>query len=114
MKGIAHFTSAIAAATFIPGVVALAGHERSLILVLAGIFGLLPDWLDFKIARYFEPADEQIEPQALNFNAQAIADQLAEAVRRDAESNEPVTVQLYPARLGNKRWRSYYLQFDAK
>jgi hypothetical protein len=114
MKAIAHFTSAVAAATFIPGVVTLAGHERSLILILAGIFGLLPDWLDFKIARYFEPADEQIEPQALNLNAQAIADQLAEAIRRAYESNEPVTVQLYAARLGNDRWRSYRLQFDAK
>ena len=57
MKGISHFTSAVAAATFIPGVVAAAGQEHSLLLVLAGIFGLLPDWLDFKIARYFEPAD---------------------------------------------------------
>ncbi len=114
MKAIAHFTSAIAAATFIPGVVALAGHERSLILVLAGIFGLLPDWLDFKIARYFEPVDEHLEPQALNFNAQVIADQLAEAIRRAYESKEPVTVQLYSARLGNNRWRSYSLQFDAK
>lgn len=114
MKAIAHFTSAVAAATFIPGVVALAGHERSLILVLAGIFGLLPDWLDFKIARYFEPADEQIEPQALNFNAQAIADQLAEAIRRAYELNEPVTVQLYPARPGNDRWRNYSLQFDSE
>lgn len=113
MKGIAHFTSAIAAATFIPGVVALAGQERSLILVFAGIFGLLPDWLDFKIARYFEQADEQIEPPSLNFNAPAIAEQLAEAIRRAYESDEPVTVQLYSARLGIDRWRKYSLQFDA-
>jgi hypothetical protein len=114
MKGIAHFTSAVAAATFIPGVVALAGHERSLILVLAGIFGLLPDWLDFKIARYFEPADEQIEPQALNFNAPTIADQIAEGMRQAYESNEPRTVQLYSARLGTDRWRKYTLQFDSE
>lgn len=114
MKGFSHFTSAVAAATFIPGVVALAGHERSLILVLAGIFGLLPDWLDFKIARYFEPVDEHIEPPALNFDAQAIADQLAEVIHRAYGSDEPVTVQLYSARLGTDRWRKYSLQFDAK
>ena len=113
MKAIAHFTSAVAAATFIPGVVALAGHERSLILVLAGIFGLLPDWLDFKIARYFEPVDERIEPPALNFNAQAVADQLAEIIHQAYESEKPVTVQFYPARLGIDRWRRYSLQFDS-
>jgi len=113
MKAISHFTSAVAAATFIPGVVALAGHERSLILVLAGIFGLLPDWLDFKIARYFEPVDEQIEPPALNFNAQAVADQLAEIIRQAYESEKPVTVQFYSARLGIDCWRRYNLQFDS-
>jgi len=114
MKGISHFTSAIAAATFIPGVVALAGNERSLILVLAGIFGLLPDWLDFKIARYFEPADEQIEPQALNFDAQALADKLADALRRAYAEDKPLSVQLYSARLGADRWRRYSLLFDAE
>src|SRR5689334_23995625 len=109
MKGIAHFTSAVAAATFIPGVVVLAAQERSLILVLAGIFGLLPDWLDFKIARYFEPADEQIEPEALNFDAQTVADKLADALRRAEAEDHPLTVQLYSARLGTDRWRRYSL-----
>ena len=111
MKGISHFTSAIAAATFIPGVVALAGQERSLILLLAGVFGLLPDWLDFKIARYFEPADEDIEPDALDFNAQPMAEKIADALRRAFEENDPLTVQLYSARIGPDRWRRYSLQF---
>ena len=112
MKGISHFTSAIAAATFIPGVVALASQDRSLILLLAGVLGLLPDWLDFKIARYFEPADEDIEPNALNFDAQDMAGKIAEAMRRAFDEDDPLTLQLYSAQLGPDRWRRYSLQFD--
>lgn len=112
MKGISHFTSAIAAATFIPGVVALASQEHSLILLLAGVFGLLPDWLDFKIARYFEPADEDVAPNALDFNAQALADKIADALRRAFDEDDPLTVQLHTAQLGPDRWRRYSLQFD--
>jgi hypothetical protein len=112
LKGISHFTSAVAAATFIPGVVALAAQERSLILVLAGVFGLLPDWLDFKIARYFEPADETLEPNGLDFDAQALADQIADALRRAHAEDDPLTVQLAAAQIGPDRWRRYSLQFD--
>ena len=113
MKGISHFTSAIAAATFIPGVVAASSDERSLILLLAGVFGLLPDWLDFKLARYFESAEVVIEPTALDFNAPAIAEQTAGALRRAYAENKPVTVQFTSAQFGPDRWRRYSLQFDS-
>jgi hypothetical protein len=113
MKGISHFTSAIAAATFIPGVVAASGDERSLILLLAGVFGLLPDWLDFKLARYFESAEVVIEPAALNFNAQGLAEQTAEAIHRAYAENRPITVQFTSAQFGPDRWRRYGVQFDS-
>jgi membrane-bound metal-dependent hydrolase YbcI (DUF457 family) len=112
MKGISHFTSAVAAAAFIPGVVSLAAQEHSLILLLAGFFGLLPDWLDFKFARYFEPAEEVIEPDALNFNAPTLAEQVADALNRAHTREEPLTLQLHSARIGPDRWRRYSIQFD--
>ena len=53
MKGISHFLAGVAAATFVPGVVESAA-QGSYLIVLGGFFGLLPDTLDFKFARYFE------------------------------------------------------------
>ena len=53
MKGIAHFISGVAAASFIPAAVASA-EEGSLVLALAGACALLPDTLDFKVFRYLK------------------------------------------------------------
>ncbi len=112
MKGISHFSSAIAAATFVPGVVAASAHDQSLVLLLAGVFGLMPDWLDFKFARYFEPPDETITPDPARFDAQAIAQQVAEAFDRAYDSGEPLSVQLDTMPLGGDRYRQYTLRFD--
>jgi hypothetical protein len=51
VKGIAHFITGIAIATFFPEV-ARAGALGSLLPVLGGIAGILPDTLDFKFGRY--------------------------------------------------------------
>lgn len=51
MKGIAHFITGVAIATLFPEVVGRAA-EGSLLPVLGGIAGLLPDTLDFKFVRY--------------------------------------------------------------
>ena len=53
MKGISHFITGVALATFFPEV-AQAGAHGSLLPMLGGIGGILPDTLDFKFARYFE------------------------------------------------------------
>lgn len=55
MKGFTHFLSAIAVASCLPGAVQQAA-QGSLVLVLAGAAGLLPDTLDFKLARYLKCA----------------------------------------------------------
>ena len=57
MKGITHFISGVAVATFFPQAVQAAAQDLSFILVLGGIGGILPDTLDFKLARYFERVD---------------------------------------------------------
>jgi hypothetical protein len=53
MKGIAHFITGVALATFFPEVVQ-SGAQGSLLPMLGGIAGILPDTLDFKFARYLD------------------------------------------------------------
>jgi hypothetical protein len=55
MKGISHFITGVAIATFFPEVVQ-AGGVGSLLPMLGGIGGILPDTIDFKFARYWYPA----------------------------------------------------------
>jgi membrane-bound metal-dependent hydrolase YbcI (DUF457 family) len=112
MKGISHFASAIAAATFIPGVILASADEQSMILLLAGIFGLMPDWLDFKFARYFEPPDKTLTPNPASFDPQAIAGRLAALIDQAYEVDKPITVQLNNIPLGLDRFRQYGIRFD--
>ena len=111
MKGIAHFLAGIAAATFVPGVVASAA-QGSYLIALGGFFGLLPDTLDFKFARYFEKA-AAVDPDPANPDPQAIADQIATLIDRAAESGQPVRAQLHSLKLGPDRWRQYTVRFDS-
>jgi hypothetical protein len=53
MKGIAHFVTGVAIATFFPEVVESAA-QGSLLPMLGGVAGILPDTLDFKFVRYLE------------------------------------------------------------
>ena len=51
MKGIAHFITGVAIATMFPEVVEQAAGG-SLLPVLGGIAGILPDTIDFRFTRY--------------------------------------------------------------
>lgn len=112
MKGISHFISGIAAATFIPGVIEQAA-AGSLLPVFGGIFGILPDTLDFKFARYFERA-ESVDPDPHNPDPQAIADQIAEAMDRAFLRDQEIRVQLHTMKLGIDLWRQYSVWFDTE
>jgi membrane-bound metal-dependent hydrolase YbcI (DUF457 family) len=111
MKGIAHFLAGIAAATFVPGVVESAA-QGSFLIVLGGFFGLLPDTLDFKFVRYFDRA-EAVDPDPANFDAPAIARQIAALIDRAAGSGRMVRAQLHTIKLGPDRWRQYTVRFDS-
>ena len=111
MKGIAHFISGVAAASFIPAAIRSA-EGGSLILALAGACALLPDTLDFKFARYFEHFDDEIAPTEAGFDAQAIAERLAAAMQTAFETGRPKTVQLHTLRLGSDLWRQYAIRFS--
>ncbi len=110
MKGITHFITGVAIATFFPEVVhqAVAG---SLLPVLGGIGGILPDTLDFKFARYFERYDLEIDPGP-DPDPQAIADDLVSAMQTAYETDRPQHVMVHTIRLGSDLWREYGIRFD--
>ena len=113
MKGFTHFISGIAVATFFPQAVHMASQEQSFILCLGGIFGILPDTLDFKFARYFHTSEFEVKPDPDNLDALQIASTVAQSVEKAAKEGRS-TVQLHTMQLGSNLWRSYTLGFDSK
>jgi membrane-bound metal-dependent hydrolase YbcI (DUF457 family) len=117
MKGIAHFLTGMAVASFFPELVHSASQNLSFGLVLGGIAGLLPDTLDFKVTRYFAPMDDEIDPAAIlddnnQPDPQAIALRIASAMDRAYDTGRPVRVQLHTVRLGADLWRQWHVLFD--
>jgi len=109
VKGIAHFVSGIAVASLLPDAVHQAA-DGSLVLALGGLFGLLPDTLDFRFGRYLEHYDDEIDPDPNDPQPQAIAERVAAAMRDAFQSDQPHTVMLHTARLGPDLWRRYHLR----
>lgn len=114
MKGIAHFMTGVAVATFFPEVVTSAAQELTFGPVLAGIAGLLPDTLDFRFVRYLDPVDEEIDPatQSGHPDPQATAERIAGAMNRAYETGKRVKIHVHTIRLGADLWRQMSLSFD--
>ena len=110
MKGISHFLSGIAMASFIPAVVQQSAQGVWL-LTLAGACALLPDTLDFKFSRFLERPDDAIDPGPQP-DAQAIADRIAAAADAAFQTGRPRTVQLHTVKLGADAWQQYIVRFD--
>jgi membrane-bound metal-dependent hydrolase YbcI (DUF457 family) len=118
VKGIAHFVSGVALATFFPEIVYGASQSLGFGPVLGGLAGLLPDTLDFKLTRYFDRVDSVIDPAKVSTreglpDPQAMAGQIAAAMDRAFTREEQVNVQLHTLRLAGGLWRSYSLTFDS-
>ncbi len=117
MKGIAHFASGLALATFFPEVVYSASQSLTFAPVLGGLAGLLPDTLDFKVVRYFSRLDEEIDPAVITDRSgypapQAIADRMAAAMNRAFDSGQRVNVHLHTLKLAVDLWQQYSVAFD--
>jgi len=110
MKGIAHFLSGIAAASFIPTAVQQSA-QGAWLLALAGVCALLPDTLDFKFGRFLERPDDAIDPGPQP-DAQSIADRIAAAADAAFQTGRPRTVQLRTVKLGADAWQQYAVRFD--
>ena len=112
MKGISHFITGVALATFFPEVVQ-AGAQGSLLLMLGDIGGVLPDTLDFRFARYFVIYDEEIDPGP-ELDAREIAEQVVGTMRRAHETEKPQNIMLHTIRPGADLWRQYTIRFDPR
>ena len=110
MKGVTHFIAGICAASFVPRAVEAGVAGNPLYFLLGGGAALLPDTLDFKVARYFYPSEIDIVPDATQPDAGAIADRLAQAVERVWRSGRPVTVRLCTVRLPGDVWQPYRIE----
>lgn len=112
MKGITHFFVGVAAASCFPGVVAAGADGQPLYFILGGIFGILPDTLDFKVTRYFYRTDVTVTPDPLDPDPVMITDAIAWAVHEAVVGRRPVTIRLNTIRLGLDRWRRYRVGFN--
>jgi len=112
MKGIAHFTVGVAAASFFPIAVSAGADGNAVYFVLGGAAGLLPDTLDFKFYRFFYKHDIEVVSDPLNPDPGVIANAVAEAVHRCLESGKNVRIKLNTIRVGADTWRKYTLKFD--
>ncbi|MCD6287185.1 MAG: metal-dependent hydrolase [Anaerolineae bacterium] len=113
MKGIAHFLTGVALATCFPEVVALA-RAGSLLPVLGGVGGLLPDLLDFRFVRFWTRYDVEIDPgsEGGNAAAEAIVAQFVQTMDDAYESRELRRVVVHTVRLGADLWRRYTIRID--
>lgn len=113
MKGLTHFVSGVALASCLPWSMEAAGSGNPLYFLLGGIFGLLPDTLDFKFYRYFYRYDRTVSPNPRKPDPGAIAEEVADAVAAAARSPGMLRLKLDSLRTGADRWRRYTLRFDA-
>ncbi len=109
MKGITHFITGVALATFFPEVVQQA-ETGVLLPMIGGIAGLLPDTLDFKFAQQFETYDLEIVPDPVP-NPDMIADALVEAMQHAYNERQAQRVLVHTIRVGADLWREYAIRF---
>ena len=112
MKGIAHFAAGVAAASCFPGAVAAAENGNPLYFILGGVFGLLPDTIDFKFYRFFYRHDAEVTPDPLNPDPELIAHAVADAIGHAAKTGKPFRIKLNTIRMGTDLWQSYTLRFN--
>jgi hypothetical protein len=117
VKGIAHFATGVAIATFFPAIVHGAAQNLGFGPVLGGLAGLIPDTLDFKFGRYVYRLDDEIDPAKIANKSgqpdpQAIAERIAAAMNRAYEEGKEARIQLHTIRLGADLWRQWSVAFD--
>lgn len=112
MKGIAHFATGVAAASCFPAAVEAGAAGNPLYFIIGGVFGLLPDTLDFKFTRFFQQCDITVTPDPLRPDAQLIADAVALAIARAHANQAIVHLKLNTIQLAADRWQRYRVTLD--
>jgi membrane-bound metal-dependent hydrolase YbcI (DUF457 family) len=109
MKGITHFLTGLALATLYPEVIH-AAESGSILPVLGGLGGILPDFLDFKFVQFWEAYDAEVDPGS-EPNAEHIADAIVNAMTEAYDSAMPFHIKLHTIRLSADTWQRYSLDF---
>lgn len=112
MKGLTHFMTGLAFASCFPHAVQAGADGNPLPFILGGACGLLPDTLDFKVARYFFRHDVEIIPDPSRPDPQLIATTLAAAIHEVRASRKTVRIKINTARVGPGLWDRYRITFD--
>ena len=114
MKGIAHFAVGVGVVSCFPVAVAASSDGNPLYFILGGMFGLLPDTLDFKFARYFYAHNVRVTPDPLNNDPAVIAGAVASAMDTASDTGRAVRIKLDTIQLGSDKWQEYSVCFDVK
>lgn len=113
MKGITHFMTGVTAASFFGRAVEMAGDQKSWILVLGGVYGIMADTLDFKFYSFFSRDDVVIDPDPLAPDPSLIATEIGRAIEQAWDEDRMVKAKCHTIRLGADLWRQYVIKFDA-
>jgi hypothetical protein len=112
MKGISHFAAGVAVASCFPEAVRQGAAGNPLYFILGGVFGILPDTLDFKFYRFLRKHDMEVIPDPLRPDPKLIAEAVALAVNRARVDGRPVNLKLDTIRLAADQWQSYEVTLD--
>lgn len=114
MRGLTHFMMGITVATFFKSMMVGAAYQDSLIILLGGIFGLLPDTLDFKFLNYVEPQDRVIDPDPHDLKPKEIAEVIASEINHTntLKPGGMRRLQTHTLKLGPDLWQSYSINFN--
>lgn len=112
MKGITHFLVGVATASCFPLAVRSAYDDKSYLILLGGLFGIMSDTLDFKFARYFWKHDYRVRITEDNLDPAAAAETIAKAIDEAAATGRPVRVKLDILRFSTNYYRTYAVMID--
>lgn len=112
MKGFTHYIIGLAAASCFPQAVTEAASGNPYPFLVGGLFGLLPDVLDFKAARFFARHELEIVPDPSDPDMQMVADGLACGIRRARQTGKTIRVRLRTIQTGADAWQHYRIRFD--
>jgi membrane-bound metal-dependent hydrolase YbcI (DUF457 family) len=114
MKGIAHFSVGVAVASCFHTAIHAAEHGNPFYFIAGGIFGLLPDTIDFKLYRFFYKHDAEVVADPLSPDPQIMASALANAILYSQKHNRPFKIRMNTIRLGADTWQSYVIRFNLR
>lgn len=112
MKGITHFLCGVMIASFFPLAVEASLTEKSLIIILGGLFGLLADPIDFRSARYLWKINYEIMLDDKDPDPRIVADIVSNAINEAYDKKKMVTVKFHTLKISANYYRTYSVIID--